>query len=33
MQRALFYAKHTDKLMSPKQKLLAFHVKANTARD
>ena len=33
MQCALFYAKHIDTFTSPKLKLLAFQVKANTVRD
>ena len=33
MQRALFYAKHTNKFTSPKHNLLVFHVRTNKARD
>ena len=33
MQRALFYAKHTDKFTSPKHNLLVFQVRTNKARD
>ena len=32
MQRALFYAKHTDKFMTPKHILLVFQVRTNKAR-
>ena len=33
MQRVLFNTKHKDKFKSLKHKLLAFQVKADTARD
>ena len=33
MQRALFYASHTDKFTSPKHSLLVFQVKTNKASD
>ena len=33
MQHALFYAKHTDNLTSPKHNLLVFQEKTNKARD
>ena len=33
MQRALFYAMHTEKFTSPKHNLLVYQVRTNKARD